>query len=89
MQHLNTDTEHKAESKRDKFLRLSARRTKEAEESIRLIENLFQNPYAYDYDYADVEKIVHALNASIHKLEKYWRLKPYHTLPTFTHTMKG
>lgn len=63
------------ESKRQKFLRLANKRLDDAMDSIRLLENLLQNPYAYQYDYHDVEVIAGKLNNGINRLKLYWRVK--------------
>lgn len=63
------------DTKRAKFLRLSNARLKEALEQIRLIKNCFSNPYAYQYDYRDVEHIVDTLEKAIGQLKHYQRMK--------------
>ena len=56
-------------SKREKFVRLAEGRTQSALNSIRKIGNL-SNRRAYDYDDADVKKIVRALREAIGDLER-------------------
>jgi len=53
--------------KRTKFVELAERRTVNAIRAIRVIGKL-GNPFAYDYDEADVKKIVNALNKEVEDL---------------------
>lgn len=53
--------------KREKFVELAERRTVNAIRSIRVIGKL-GNPFAYDYDEADVKKIINALSKEIEDL---------------------
>lgn len=57
-----------ASEKRDKFVKLAEKRTSNAIKAIRVIGNL-GNRSAYEYDDADVKKIVKALNAEIDSLQ--------------------
>ncbi|HKZ09720.1 MAG TPA: hypothetical protein VJL61_03325 [Rhodanobacteraceae bacterium] len=50
----------RASDKRAKFVELAERRTVNAIRSIRVIGKL-GNPFAYEYDEADVKKIINAL----------------------------
>lgn len=56
------------ESKREKFIKLAESRTVSAIKAIRIIGKL-GNRNAYDYDDADVRKIVKALNDEIEALK--------------------
>ena len=56
------------ESKREKFVKLAESRTVSAIKAIRIIGKL-GNRNAYDYDEADVRKIVKALNDEIDALK--------------------
>ena len=53
--------------KRTKFVELAERRTVNAIRAIRVIGKL-GNPFAYEYDEADVKKIVNALNKEVEDL---------------------
>lgn len=53
-----------AKSKREKFVELAERRTKNAIKAIRIIGKL-GNSNAYEYDESDVRKIVKALNNEV------------------------
>ena len=55
--------------KREKFVRLAEKRTQSALEAIRKIGNL-SNQRAYDYDDADIKKIVKALREATHGVER-------------------
>lgn len=56
------------ESKRDKFVKLAESRTKSAIKAIRIISKL-GNKNAYDYNEADVRKIVKALNSEVEAMK--------------------
>jgi hypothetical protein len=58
----------KAIGKREKFVELAERRTKNAVKAIRVIAKL-GNKNAYEYTEADVKKIVGALNREIEALK--------------------
>ncbi len=58
----------KATSKRDKFVELAERRTKNAIKAIRVIAKL-GNKNAYEFTEADVKKIVAALNREVEALK--------------------
>lgn len=63
-----TKTKEKpATTKRENFVRLAENRTVNAIRAIRVIGKL-GNPFAYDYDEADVKKIISALNKEIEDL---------------------
>ena len=55
--------------KREKFVRLAERRTQSALEAIRKIGNL-SNQRAYDYDDADIKKIIRALREATNEVER-------------------
>ena len=55
-------------AKRDKFVRLAERRTKNAIKAIRVIAKL-GNKNAYDYDDSDVRKIATTLNHEVETLK--------------------
>jgi len=55
--------------KREKFVRLAENRTQAALEAIRKIGNL-SNRRAYEYDEADIKKILRALRDSISEVER-------------------
>ena len=55
-------------TKRDKFVRLAERRTKNAMRAIRIIGKL-GNPHAYEYDEGDVRKIAKALTDEIETMK--------------------
>ena len=59
----------KNNDKRDKFVKLAEGRTQAALTAIRKIGNL-SNERAYDYDDADVRKIIKALKESVSEAEK-------------------
>lgn len=65
-------SEHKAKkaskTKREKFVELAESRTKSAIKAIRIIGKL-GNQNAYEYDDADVKKIVRALNSEIEAMK--------------------
>lgn len=61
------------ETKRGRFLRLGNRRLEDALDSIRLIENLLQNPYAYDYSNEDIDVLMKKLNNATYRLSLYRR----------------
>ena len=56
-------------SRRDKFVKLAEGRTQAALSAIRKIGNL-SNKRAYEYDDADVKKIVRALREAISDVER-------------------
>ena len=56
-------------SKREKFVKLAESRTVNAIKAIRIIGKL-GNPSAYEYDEADVRKIVKVLNDEIEALKR-------------------
>lgn len=58
-----------AETKRDKFKRLAEARMNTALKQIELIGNL-SNTSAYEYDEADVAKIIKGLKNAVNELEK-------------------
>lgn len=60
-------TQTDSRDKRAKFIELAERRTVNAIRSIRVIGKL-GNPFAYDFDEADVKKIVSALSKEIEEL---------------------
>ncbi len=61
--------------KRANFLRLSEKRLEEALEQIRLIKNLFSNPYTYQYDYRDTDRITNELQKAVDQLKHYKRMQ--------------
>jgi FKBP-type peptidyl-prolyl cis-trans isomerase (trigger factor) len=58
---------HKGGSKRDKFVELAEKRTKNAIKAIRIIAKL-GNRNAYEYSEADVKKIATALSREVETL---------------------
>jgi hypothetical protein len=54
--------------KREKFVKLAENRTRNAIKAIRVIGKL-GNKHAYQYDEADVQKIVRALNKEVEALK--------------------
>lgn len=58
----------KAKSKREKFIKLAEGRTRNAISAIRVIGKL-GNKNAYDFDDADVQKIVRALSKEVDALK--------------------
>lgn len=62
------------DEKREKFVRLAENRTQAALDSIRKIGNL-SNRRAYDYDEADVRKIIRALKDATSDLERKFDAK--------------
>lgn len=58
----------KSKEKRQKFIELAERRTRNAIKAIRVISKL-GNKSAYDYDDADVRKIANALTKEIEALK--------------------
>lgn len=64
---------HNQESKRERFQRLAEQRLDRAINAVRLLENLLQNPYSYQYDYRDIENIVNRLSGAVGRLKFYWR----------------
>ena len=66
---LHSETRENAHvGKREKFVELAEKRTKNAIKAIRIIGKL-GNPNAYQYDDNDVRKIVRALSAEIDALK--------------------
>ncbi len=63
------------ESKHDKFTRLSNRRMESALDNIRLIENLLQNPYTYNYNIDDVHALVSQLQQATNRIRAYMNIK--------------
>lgn len=59
----------KASEKRDKFVRLAEGRTQSALDAIRKLGNL-SNRRAYEYDDADVKKIIKALRDATTEVER-------------------
>lgn len=64
----NSEAESQSSSKREKFVKLAESRTSTAIKAIRTIGKL-GNKNAYDYDDADVRKIVKALGDEIEALK--------------------
>lgn len=76
---MTIDTQQKiqqADAKRENFIRLGNKRLQAALNSIRLLENLLQNPYAYQYDGKDIEVLVQRLETATTRLKLYWKA-PY------------
>lgn len=76
---MTIDTQQKiqqVDAKRENFIRLGNKRLQAALNSIRLLENLLQNPYAYQYDGKDIEILVQRLETATTRLKLYWKA-PY------------
>ena len=58
-----------ADDKREKFVRLAEGRTQSALDEIRKLGNL-SNRRAYEYDEADVKKIIKALREATNEIER-------------------
>lgn len=58
------EADPRAESKRDAFRRLAEKRTNAVLERVRVLSNC-ANPYAYDYDEDDVNKIFRAIEQEV------------------------
>ena len=63
----------KTESKRDKFVRLAENRMENVLKGIDLLGNL-SNSSAYEYEQADLDKIVRTLKTAVNTLEKKYEL---------------
>jgi hypothetical protein len=68
MQERSTNGERNVSERREKFIRLAENRTRNAIKAIRVIAKL-GNKSAYEYDDADVRKIVGALNRELEALK--------------------
>lgn len=65
------DDIHRRETRREKFMRLANKRIASALDDIRLIENLLQNRYAYDYTPQDVESLTISLGNAVQRIGLY------------------